>query len=74
MLLWYNADRNAKGGASHEAEAATVTAMEEYAKAQGYELDFSQGRFHHEIYLSDARRCRPERLKTVIRQPVRRIT
>lgn len=48
--------------------------MEEYAKAQGYELDFSQGRFHHEIYLSDARRCRPERLKTVIRQPVRRIT
>ena len=27
-------------------------------------------RLHHEIYLSDPRRCKPENLKTVIRQPV----
>ena len=53
---------------------ATVTAMEQYATAQGYAADFGENRFHHEIYLSDARRCKPERLKTVIRQPVRRIT
>ena len=45
-------------------------AMEEYATGQGYGLDFSQGRFHHEIYLSDVRRCKPEKLKTVIRQPI----
>ena len=51
----------------------TVAAMEEYARAQSCELDFSQGRFHHEIYLSDVRRCRPEKLKTVIRLPVRRL-
>ena len=57
----------------YDDEPATVAAMEEYAREQGYELDFSQGRFHHEIYLSDARRTKPERLKTVIRQPVRRI-
>ena len=57
----------------YDNEPATVAAIEEYARAQGCELDFSQGRYHHEIYLSDVRRCKPERLKTVIRHPVRRI-
>ena len=56
----------------YDDEPATVAAMEEYAKAQGYEEDFGEGRFHHEIYLSDVRRCKPERLKTVIRQPVKK--
>lgn len=56
----------------YDAEPTTVAAMNEYTRAQGYEADFGEGRFHHEIYLSDARRCSPERLKTVIRQPVRR--
>ena len=56
----------------YDNEPATVAAMDEYAKSQGYELDFSQGRFHHEIYLSDVRRCKPEKLKTVIRQPIKR--
>ena len=32
-----------------------------------------ENRFHHEIYLSDVRQCQPERLKTVIRQPVRKV-
>ena len=54
----------------YDDEPATVAAMEEYATGQGYGLDFSQGRFHHEIYLSDVRRCKPEKLKTVIRQPI----
>ena len=57
----------------YDNEPATVAAMEEYAKTQGLELDFGENRFHHEIYLSDVRRCKPERLKTVIRQPVRRV-
>ena len=57
----------------YDDETATVAAMEEYDKAQGYEADFGEKRFHHEIYLSDVRRCRPERLKTVIRHPIRRI-
>ena len=56
----------------YDDEPATVAAMEAYARAQGCELDFSQGRFHHELYLSDARRTKPEKLKTVIRIPVRR--
>ena len=56
----------------YDDEPATVAAMTEYARAQGYEADFGESRFHHEIYLSDVRRCRPERLKTVIRHPIRR--
>ena len=55
----------------YDDEPATVAAMEEYAEEQGYALDFSQGRLHHEIYLSDVRRCKPEKLKTVIRQPIK---
>ena len=46
--------------------------MEEYAKVQRYQEDFGENRFHHEIYLSDVRRCKPERLKTVIRHPIDR--
>ncbi len=42
--------------------------MEELATANG--LAFA-GR-HHEIYLSDPRRVPPERLKTILRHPVRR--
>ncbi len=57
----------------YDSEPATVAAMREYANAQGYEEDFQTDRFHHEIYLSDVRRCKPERLKTVIRQPIRKI-
>lgn len=56
----------------YDDEPTTVAAMEEYAKAQGYEQDFGEYRFHHEIYLSDVRRCKSERLKTVIRHPIRR--
>lgn len=56
----------------YDGEASTLADMEEYALSLGYQTDFGPERFHHEIYLSDARRCRPERLKTVLRHPVRR--
>lgn len=56
----------------YDDEPATVAAMGDYMKSQGLEPDFGEHRFHHEIYLSDVRRCSPERLKTVIRHPVRR--
>lgn len=55
----------------YDDEPATIRQMDEYAKAYGYELDFTDERRHHEIYLSDVRRCAPEKLKTVIRHPVR---
>ena len=56
----------------YDDEPATVAAMAEYAKAHRYAADFGENRFHHEIYLSDVRRCKPESLKTVVRHPVRK--
>ena len=53
-------------------EAATVECMDRYLEEQGYENDFSEKRFHHEIYLSDARRVVLEKWRTVIRHPIRR--
>lgn len=54
-------------------EAATVEKMERYLLENGYENDFSDDRLHHEIYLSDARRVAPERWRTVIRHPVKKL-
>lgn len=48
------------------AEAPTIQRLHDFAEEQGYTL---RGR-HHEIYLGDPRRTTPEKLKTVIRQPV----
>ena len=57
---------------SYDDEPATVAKMDEYAESQGYITDISETRMHHEIYLSDARKTAPEKLKTVIRHPVQR--
>ena len=56
----------------YDSEPATVDAMHEYATEQGYVPDFSDTRLHHEIYLSDPRKCAPEKLKTVVRHPIKR--
>lgn len=53
-------------------EPETVKKMDAFVEAQGYENDFSDTRFHHEIYLSDARRVAPEKWKTVIRHLIRK--
>lgn len=56
----------------YDAEPATTAAMDAYAVEKGYVLDFSDVRHHHEIYLGDPRRTAPEKLRTVIRHPVRK--
>ena len=56
----------------YDDEPATVDLMDQYLKENGYENDFSDERWHHEIYLSDARKTAPEKLKTVIRHPIRK--
>ena len=56
---------------SYDDEPATVDVMHEYVAQQGYELDITNERMHHEIYLSDARKVAPEKLKTVIRHPIK---
>jgi hypothetical protein len=49
-----------------EAEGPTVETLHRFIKAGGHNL---RGK-HHEIYLSDFRRTAPEKLKTIIRQPL----
>ena len=57
---------------SYDEEPLTIEKMDAFIKEQGYEPDMKTGRYHHEIYLSDPRRCTPEKLKTVIRHPIRK--
>ena len=56
----------------YDDEPASIALMDAYIAENGYENNFSSSRLHHEIYLSDARRTAPEKLKTVIRHPIRR--
>lgn len=56
----------------YDDEPASVALMDEFISANGFENDFSSERLHHEIYLSDVRRVAPEKLKTVIRHPIRK--
>ena len=58
---------------SYDNEPATVELMHRYMTENGYELDITDTRLHHEIYLSDPRRCDVSRLKTVIRHPIKKI-
>ena len=58
---------------SYDDEPATVALMDEYVEQNGYANDLKAERLHHEIYLSDPRKSAPDKMKTVIRHPVRRI-
>ena len=57
---------------SYDDEPETLRQMDEFAAAQGYAVDFSDSRRHHEIYLSDPRKTVPEKCKTVLRHPIRK--
>ena len=55
----------------YDDEPATVEKMHKYMEEQGFVLDITEERMHHEIYLSDARKVKPDKRKTVIRHPIR---
>lgn len=57
---------------SYDDEPKTINLMNKYAKENGYEIDITDKRLHHELYLSDPRRCDVNKLKTVIRHPIKR--
>lgn len=57
----------------YDEEPVTVEKMHAYMEEQGYELDITEQRMHHEIYLSDPRRTAEEKLKTVIRHPIKQM-
>lgn len=58
---------------SYDDEPVTLAKMHELASAKGYDIDISEMRFHHEIYLSDPRKCEISKLKTILRVPIRKI-
>ena len=55
-------------------EPRSVALMDAFLAERGYGNDWESGRQHHEIYLSDARKVPPEKWRTVIRHPVRKLT
>ena len=56
----------------YDDEPESVEMMHAFISENGYTLDFGEKRKHHEIYLSDPRKAAPEKLKTVIRHPIKR--
>ncbi|MHB1354997.1 MAG: GyrI-like domain-containing protein [Anaerolineae bacterium] len=54
----------------YAAEWPTIERLHSFVRESGYEL---HGK-HHEIYLSDPRRTAPEKIKTILRHPVRKVT
>lgn len=57
----------------YDREPETVAAMDAFVAANGYTNDLTETRCHHEIYLSDVRKTAPDKLKTVIRHPIRKL-
>jgi hypothetical protein len=53
---------------SFDAEGPTIARMHEFIEVEGYQPNGH----HHEIYLSDFTRTAPEKLRTVLRQPIRK--
>jgi len=58
---------------SYDDEPATVVALDGFAIENGYVIDIGGTRHHHEIYISDPRKVAPEKLKTVLRHPIRMV-
>jgi hypothetical protein len=63
---------------SYDEEPATLKKLHGFIEENGYCVDIGspaasgQLRKHHEIYLGDPRKCKPENLKTVLRIPIRK--
>ena len=58
---------------SFDDEPATIALMDAYLEENVYKTYITDTRLHHEIYLSDARKVAPEKWKTVIRHPIKKV-
>ncbi len=58
---------------SYDSETRTLELIRQFVEEQGLTFDFSENRLHHEIYLNDPRKTAQEKLKTVLRTPVKKI-
>lgn len=56
---------------SYDDEPATIALMHDFVQENSYTIDITDSRYHHEIYVSDARRVQPEKRKTVLRIPIK---
>jgi len=54
-------------------EPASIALMKAFCERNGYVFDTNDARLHHEIYLSDVRKVAPEKWKTAIRLPIKKI-
>ena len=54
----------------YASEPATVERMKAFAEENGYRDRVGSGGKHHEIYMGDPRRAKPEKLKTILRHPI----
>lgn len=57
---------------SYDNEYSSIQKLENYIDSQGYKTDITRERLHHEIYLSDIRKTETDKLKTVIRHPIKK--
>lgn len=57
----------------YDNEPETIRIMDEFLAENGYENDLTDKRLHHEIYLSDPRKTARDKLKTVIRHPIKKV-
>ena len=57
---------------SYNDEPITVERMHAYIENKGYQLDITDERMHHEIYISDFRKTEPAKLKTILRHPIKK--
>lgn len=57
---------------SYDEEPVTAQAMKDFAITNGYEIAITPQKPHHEIYISDPRKSAVEKIKTVIRHPIRK--
>lgn len=57
---------------SYDDEPATMERLYQFIREQGLALDYGPRR-HHELYLSDPRKTAPEKCKTLLRLPVKRL-
>ncbi|MBP5621594.1 MAG: GyrI-like domain-containing protein [Thermoguttaceae bacterium] len=58
---------------SYDSETRTLELIDRFVRESGCAFDFSEERLHHEIYLSDPRKTAPDKLKTVLRTPVKKV-
>lgn len=56
---------------SYDSEFETTEKMATFVEENGFALDINESRFHHEIYISDPRKTALDKLKIVLRHPIK---